>query len=339
MRAIQLNEYGSVDNYELVDVPEPVAGPGQIRIKSDYAGVRWGDIMQRHGTLVRPTPPPFIAGLEAAGRIDQVGEGVTDFQVGDRVVSLVNEGGYAEYVVGSAFTTTKVPDSVPLEEALAYILNLRVAYMLVYPWAKVREGETVLLHAAAGGVGLLTLQILKRDFKNVRVIGICSSEEKADLLHANGCDHVVNRTTQNYVDEVNRICGPKAAGFSLVGRNGGGVDVSFNGVAGPTVESDMQVIRQRGRWLLYGRQADNRAPMLDLQAINYDGITVMPFSINAWFGEPEWAESAAFMQQWLENEELLGVTVWALEQAAEAELAVESGTSVGKTVLAIAQSE
>ncbi|WP_175779515.1 zinc-binding dehydrogenase [Burkholderia anthina] len=339
MRAIQLNEYGSVENYQLVDIPAPVAGPGQVRIKVEYSGMRWGDVMHRKGTIKRDTPPPFIAGLEAAGRIDQVGEGVTGLEIGDKVAAMVLEGGFAEYVVAPAIGLKPLPSSAPLDKVLGYFLNLRVAYMIVYQWAKVRDGETVLLHAATGGVGLLVLQILKRKFKNVRVIGICSSDEKAQLLRANGCDHIVNRKTQNYVDEVNRICGPKTGGFAAGGEQGGGVDVSINGVSGPTIETDKLVIRKRGRWVIFGRQAEDNMPAIDTHSIGYDGITIMPFSIAAWFGQPEWEESEVFTQEWLEDEALNEMEQWPLEQVAAAELEMESGRSSGKIVIKVASGD
>lgn len=335
MRAIELGEYGPVDNYTLVEAPEPEAGPGEVRISVEYSGVRWGDVMNRRGTLTRPDPP-FIAGLEVAGIIDQVGEGVVDYQVGDKVVAMVDEGGYAEYVTVPPHTLTKFDPSVPLDKALAYFLNLRVAYMIVYPWSKIQDGETVLLHAATGGVGLLVLQIIKRRFKNVTVIGICSSKEKEQLLRENGCDHVINRRTQNYVEEVTRIVGPKATGYSSVAQSGGGVDISINGVSGPTIEGDMQIIRKRGRWLIFGRQAADRGALIDTHLVNYDGITIMPFSMVAWLGEPEWDDSLAFLHDWLANEELNEVTSWPLEEAGAAETAIESGNSIGKTVLEVA---
>ncbi|ERO60017.1 quinone oxidoreductase family protein [Pseudomonas piscis] len=336
MRAIQLNEYGSVDNYQLVDAPAPQAGPGQVRIKVEYAGMRWGDVMHRTGTLKRDTPPPFIAGLEAAGRIDQVGAGVSGLKIGDKVAAAVLEGGFAEYVVAPAEGLKPLPPSIALDKALAYFLNMRVAYMIVYQWAKLREGETVLLHAAAGGIGLLVLQILKRKFSNVRVIGICSSQDKVQLLRANGCDHVVNRKTQNYVDEINRICGPKTSGFFVGGEQGGGVDVSINGVSGPTIATDAQVIRKRGRWVIFGRQAGDSMPPIDTQPICYDGITIMPYSIVAWFGQPEWEASEAFTLEWLESETLYEIEQWPLEQVAAAEHSLESGQSSGKLVIRVA---
>lgn len=338
MRAIHLNDYGSADNFELVDVPAPTAEAGQVRIKIDYAGLRWGDIMQRNGRPSRHRQTPFIAGQEVAGTVDQIGDGVVGLGVGQKVFAMVPEGGFAEYVLADPATTKPVPDTVPLDRALAYPVNMRTAYLMVYVWAKVQENETVLLHSAAGGVGMLVLQILKRRFKNVRVIGICSSEEKAELLRANGCDHVVNRKTQNYVEEVNRICGPKATGFAVGGQQGGGVDVSFNGVAGATIDADMQLIRKRGRWVLFGYQGGDQMPIINTAPITYDGITILPVSQLAWWGTPEMEAADAFIADWLANERLIDVEVWPLERVADAERAMEAGQTTNKVVFDVAGS-
>ena len=126
-----------------------------------------------------------------------------------RVMATPNGGAFAEYVAVHPGRLQLVPDQVPLEVMLAYPVNMRTAYYMVYVWAKVQEGDRVLLHAAAGGVGLLTLQILKRRFKDVPVVAIASTEEKLRLLEAEGADHVINRKTQDYVEEVLKIWGPE----------------------------------------------------------------------------------------------------------------------------------
>lgn len=333
MKAVHLNDYGSVDNFEVVDIPPPSAGPGEILIRVAYAGLRWGDIMQRNGWPSRGRPTPYVAGQEASGVIEALGEGVEGFSVGQRVIAMPPNGAFGEYAAVPAFTVMALPDAVPFDRALAYPVNLRTAYLMVFVWARVQEGETVLLHAAAGGVGLLALQILKRRFNNVRVIGICSTDEKAAMLKAEGCDHVINRKTQDYVEEVNRICGPKATGFMTGGEQGGGVDVSFNGVSGSTLVTDPQVIRKRGRWVIYGYSAGRG--VIDTSPFGYDGITIMPFSSIAWRGTPEDAAARDFVADWLAREPLIEPQVWPLEKVAEAEAAMEAGQTAGKVVFKV----
>jgi NADPH:quinone reductase len=333
MRAIFIKDYGSAENLVAGEAFAPAAAAGEVLVKVAFAGLRWGDIMQRNGFPSRARLTPFIGGQEAAGVVEAVGDGVADLKPGDRVVALVGNGSFAEYVAAPAATCIKLPDHVPLDRSLAYPVNMRTAHLMVYAWAKVKEGETVLLHAAAGGVGLLALQILKRRFKTVRVIGITSTADKEKLLKAEGCDHVINRKTQDYVEEINRICGPKATGFMTGGQQGGGVDVSFNGVSGATLVTDPQVIRKRGRWVIYG-YAGGRG-VIDTSPFGYDGITIMPFSSIAWRGTPEDDAARAFTEAWMKSETLVQPVVYPLEKAAEVERDMEEGRTVGKVVLKI----
>jgi NADPH2:quinone reductase len=204
---------------------------------------------------------------------------------------------------------------------------------MVYTWAKVREGERVLLHAAAGGVGLLALQILKRRFRDVPVVAIAGSDEKLAIVKDEGADHVVNRRTQNYVDEVPKIWGPKASGFASGGQQAGGVDVAFNGVSGDTLGTDWQVIRKRGRWVIYGYSAGRGR--LDTAQFGYDGITVMPFSSIAWMGTPDYDAATAFIADWLVSETLVTPTVHPLEDMREVQRAFEQGGTTGKVVFRV----
>jgi NADPH2:quinone reductase len=257
--------------------------------------------------------------------------------VGQRVVVLPIGGAWAEYVVVPEGRVTPVPDRVGLDVALAYPVNLLTAYYAVNVWASVQPGERVLLHAAAGGVGLLALQIMKRRIEDVTVVAIVSSDEKAELVGRNGADFVIDRSTSDYVEEINRLLGPKTTGFMAGGERGGGVDVSLNGVSGPTLTTDPQVIRKRGRWVIYGWAAGRG--QLDTSAFGYDGITIMPFSSIAWMGTPEHRAGIEFVRSWLESEELITPTAYPLEQAREAELAMEAGATIGKVVLHVADVE
>lgn len=332
MKAARLHGYGGTEHFRIDEVDAPTAvGANEVLVDVEYAGLRWGDIMQRNGWPMKFNDPPFIAGQEAAGTVAEVGAAVSGLSVGDRVVALPTSGAFAEKLVLPASSVIPVPRGVPLERSLAYPVNLRTAYFLIYVWGKVKEGETVLLHTAAGGVGLLALQILKRRFHSVRVIGVVGSDEKCAFIKSHGCDYAINRRTQNYVEEVIRITGEKISGFNSVRETeGGGVHVSLNGVSGPTIATDPAVIRKRGRMVIYGYSGGQAT--IDTSAYGYDGITIMPFSTIAWRGTPEDKAAGEFVTEWLVKEELIEPEIWPLEKVAEAEDAMEVGKTTGKVV-------
>jgi len=333
MKAILINGYGSAENIGLGEVARPEPAAGEVLVKVAYGGLRWGDIMQRGGIPTRARRTPFVAGQEASGVIEAVGAGVKGYSQGMRVMAMPMGGAWAEYIAVPAARVWPVPQRVRLDQMLAYPVNMLTAYYAVKVWAKVQPGERVLLHAAAGGVGLLALQIMKRKLKDVTVVALVGSDEKVALVRKHGADHAINYRTSNYVEEINRLFGAKATGFATGGERGGGVDVSLNGVSGPTFDTDPLVIRKRGRWVIYGFSG-GRA-VLDTGKFGYDGITVMPFSSIAWMGTPEHFEGLAFVRDWLETEELIDPIVYPLAQAAEAERALEQGRTTGKVVLEV----
>lgn len=333
MRAVLINDYGQAENIVLGEIPRPEPGAGQVLVKVAYGGLRWGDIMQRGGIPTRARKPPFVAGQEASGVIEAVGSGVKGYEKGMRVMAMPMGGAWAEYIAVPATRVWPVPERVRLDQMLAYPVNMLTAYYAVKVWAKVQPKERVLLHAAAGGVGLLALQIMKRTIEDVTVVALVGTDEKAALVRQHGADHAINYKTTSYVDEINRLFGPKATGFMTGGERGGGVDVSLNGVSGPTFDTDPQVIRKRGRWVIYGFSG-GRA-VLDTGKFGYDGITVMPFSSIAWMGTPEHLQGLSFIRNWLETEELIDPIVYPLAHAAEAERALEQGRTTGKVVLEV----
>lgn len=329
MKAAFINDYGAVENLGVGDAEKPSLRPNEVMVEAEFGGLRWGDVMSRNGLPSRARPTPFVAGQEASGVIVEVGPEVRDWRIGQRV--MVSGGGaWAKYVAAHPALLTAVPDHVGLEQVLAYPVNLRTAYYMVYTWARVREGERVLLHAAAGGVGLLALQILKRKFRSVEVVAIASTEDKLQLLRGEGADHVINRKTQDYVTEVLKIWGPKASGFQTGGRQEGGVDVAFNGVSGDTLSTDWQVIRKRGRWVIYGYSAGRGR--LDTAQFGYDGITVMPFSSIAWQGTQDAAAATTFIADWLASEELIVPEIHPIEDLVAVQRAFEAGETTGKIV-------
>lgn len=333
MRIARINGYGGVEQLGLAETPKPSPGPGEALIKVAYCGIRWGDIMQRQGIPTRARATPFIAGQEASGTIEAVGEGVEGWAPGARVMAMPFGGGWAEYVTAPAARLIPVPDRVRLDQILVYPVNLLTAYYAVHTWGNVQPGERVLLHAAAGGVGLLALQIMKRTMRDVTVVAVVGSEEKAKLVKEHGADHVINRKQADYVEEIEKLFGPKATGFAALGDNSGGVDVSLNGVSGQTMESDPKVIRKRGRWVIYGFSGGRGN--LDTSKFGYDGITIMPFSSLAWVGTPDHGKALQFIRSWLLEQDLLDPVVFPFDQVQEAERALEEGRTAGKVVLEV----
>jgi NADPH2:quinone reductase len=333
MKAVYIDDYGAVENLRYGEAEMPVPKANEVLVKIEYAGLRWGDVMARNGLPSRERPTPFIGGQEATGTIIEVGPEVKKWRKGMRVMATPSGGAFAEYAAVHPSRLQLVPDNVPLEQMLAYPVNQRTAYYCVYTWAKVQEGDRVLLHAAAGGVGLLILQILKKKFSNVEVVAIASTEEKLKLLKAEGADHVINRKTQNYVEEVLKIWGPKASGFQTGGQLAGGVDVCFNGVSGDTLSTDWQVIRKRGRWVIFGYSAGRG--QLDTSKFGYDGITVMPFSSIAWTGTPDHAAANAFTGEWLRTQQLIAPGIRDMKDMVEVQRAFEQGQTTGKIVFKV----
>lgn len=329
MRAAQLNDYGPAENFEIVDLPEPEAGPGEVLVRVEYAGLRWGDIMGRNGIPVKRRTPPFVPGQEAAGEVAAVGEGVTRFKPGDRVVALPQGNAYQQLVAVPEPGVRPIPDGVPTEAPLIYVVNMPTAHLAIYEWAKVQEGETVLVHAAAGGVGSLAVQILKRKFADVTVIGLAGSDEKVELVKAHGADHAVNYKTTNYVEAVGEIAGVKPRGFQP-GAPPAGVHVSLNGVGGPTLRTDRAVIRRFGRWVVYGSTAG--MDPVNLYANSYDSITIMPFSKIPYRGTPPEQAADAFTDEWLRTEELDSPTIHPIEEIASVQAAMERGETAGKVL-------
>ncbi|HET8934591.1 MAG TPA: zinc-binding alcohol dehydrogenase family protein [Polyangiales bacterium] len=333
MRAVMLNDYGSWDQLAMAEVPRPVPGADEVLVKVAYGGLRWGDVMQSNGFPSRARATPFVAGQEAAGVVEAVGANVRSVKPGARVVALPFSGAWAEYVCVPETRVTELPDRVSLSQALIYPVNLLTAYYAVVVWAKVQPGERVLLHAAAGGVGLLALQILKRKLRDVQVVALASSDKKLDIVREHGADYAIDYKKSDYVAEINRIFGAKATGFMTGGERGGGVDVSLNGVSGPTLETDPQVIRKRGRWVIYGWAGGRGA--LNTAAFGYDGITIMPFSSIAWMGTPEHRAGLQFVQDWLMHEPLLEPSIYSFSDAPAALQALAQGSTHGKVVLQI----
>ena len=255
MKAIRVNEIGGPEvlSYEDVEILEP--GPGQARVQLAASGVNFIDIYQRTGTY--PMDLPFTLGQEGAGEIEAVGEGVEEVSPGDYVAFANVMGAYAEYIVAPA--ERLVPFNVTLVEArlaAAVMLQGMTAHYLTHSTFPLEEGQTALVHAAAGGVGLLLCQLAK--MRGATVIGTVGTEEKAQLAEDAGADEVILYTEQDFVEETERI------------TNGAGVDVVYDSVGKDTFDGSLDVLRPRGYMVLFGASS-GPAPSLDPQILNQKG--------------------------------------------------------------------
>jgi NADPH2:quinone reductase len=236
-------------------VPEPEPGPGQARVRLAASGVNYIDVYQRTG--IYPMDLPLIAGQEGAGEVDAVGEGVEEISAGDYVAFAGVPGAYAEYVV--APVERLVPFNVTYVEArlaAAVMLQGMTAHYLTHSTFPVQEGQSVLVHAAAGGVGLLLCQLAK--MRGASVIGTAGTEEKARLAKGAGADEVILYTEQDFVEETKRI------------TDGEGVHVVYDSVGKDTFDGSLDSLRPRGYMVLFGGSS-GQVPPIDLQILNQKG--------------------------------------------------------------------
>ena len=255
MKAVRINEFGGPEVLSYEDVPVPEPGPGEARIRLAASGVNFIDVYQRTGLY--PGELPRTMGNEGAGEIEALGEGVEEFSEGDFVAFAGVPGAYAEYVVAPA--NRLVPFNVTYVEArmaAAVMLQGMTAHYLTHSTFPLREGQTALVHAAAGGVGLLLCQIAK--MQGARVIGTVSTEEKAELARGAGADEVILYTEQDFVEETRRITG------------GEGVDVVYDSVGKTTFEGSLDSLKPRGYLVLFGASS-GPVPPVDLQVLNQKG--------------------------------------------------------------------
>jgi NADPH:quinone reductase len=254
VRAIVVSELGGPEVMEVATRADPVAKPGQVVVKVVAAGVNFMDIYQRSGVGVYATQPPYTPGGEGAGLILAVGEGATDFAAGDRVAWSAGPGSYAEQVALPADRVVPVPDSIDLRVAAAVMLQGMTAHYLCHSTFPVQEGHITVVHAAAGGVGLLLTQMIKR--RGGVVVATTSSTVKAVLAQQAGADYVT--TYDEFVATVDRI------------TDGRGAHVVYDNVGQATFDDSLAALRPRGMMVLYGGSS-GQVPPFDPQRLNTGG--------------------------------------------------------------------
>ena len=254
MQAIQVSQVGGPEVLTPTDLPVPSPKPNEALVEIKASGVNFIDVYFREGRY--PTQLPFINGQEAAGVVVQTGSEVTNVQQGDRVAYTSALGSYAQYAAVPAARLVKIPDELDFEQAAAAMLQGMTAHYLLYSTYPLKKEETALIHAAAGGVGLLLVQMAKRI--GARVIGTAGTQEKAQLARDAGADECIVYTEADFETETRRL------------TDGKGVEVVYDGVGQATFDKDLNVLRPRGYLVLFGGSS-GAVPPFDLIKLSQKG--------------------------------------------------------------------
>ncbi len=320
MKAIRLHQYGGPQVLRYEDVPLPEPGPGQARVKIEAIGVNFIDIYQRTGLY--PLKTPFTLGMEAAGIVDRIGPNVDGVKVGDRVAYAMEIGSYTEYAVVSDWRLAPVPAAIDMRSAAAVMLQGMTAHYLTRSTYPLKKGEKILVHAAAGGVGLLLVQVAKR--LGATVFGTVSTEEKARLAREAGADEIILYTRGDFAAEIKKL------------TNGAGVQVVYDSVGQSTFEKSLDCLSPRGYLVLFG-QSSGPVPAFNLGTLATKGslFVTRPTLVHYATTRNEVRERAGDLFKWIQNGELklrIDKTL-PLEQAGEAQRLLEERKSTGKLLL------
>jgi NADPH2:quinone reductase len=320
MRAIRVPQYGGPENMKLEELPTPKPAPGQALVRLEAAGVNFIDVYQRTGLYKGPVPVPL--GLEGAGVVEEVGAGVTTVRPGDRVAWTGVPGSYATHNAVPADRLVTLPAGLDARTGAAAMLQGMTAHYLAHSTYPLKPGDSCLVHAAAGGVGLLLCQMARR--AGARVIGTVSTEEKARLAREAGAHEVILYTTQDFEAEVKRL------------MDGKGLQVVYDSVGKDTFEKGFNCLAPRGYMVLYG-QSSGPVPLFDLQVLNAKGSLFLtrPSLNHHILTREELLRRAGDVLGWTQKGELklrIGAT-FPLAEAAEAHRQLEGRKTTGKVLL------
>jgi len=320
MKAIRIGEYGDSDALELVERDRPEPGPGQIRIELRAAGINFADIQQRRGHYPGGPEPPYDPGLEAAGVVDATGENV-GLSEGDEVVAMVDGGGYAEYVLADPQQVFPIPGEMSFEEAAGFPVQFLTAHNCLFGWGGLEEGESVLITAAAGGVGTAATQLAAR--ADAEVFGTASTAEKLQLTADLGCDQPINYVEDDLAEEV-------------LAATDYGVDLALDGVGGDTTTACLDATRDFGRVVAFGA-ASGQTGSVDTGRLLFENKRVIGYHLGmAMNREPmRVLEAVPDLQKGLASGELQVIVgeTFPLTEAAAAHQYIEDRKSTGKVVL------
>ena len=319
MKAVQITEFGGPEVMKYQDLPDLSPNEGQALVQIEAVGVNYTDTYSRSG--VNPTTLPWVVGVEGAGVVKQVGPNVTQVREGDSVVYCGIPGSYAEQAIVPADRLIKIPQGLDSKASAAAMLQGMTAHYLCHSTYQVKQGDKVLVHAGAGGVGLLLIQMVKR--LGGYVFSTVSTDAKAQLAKDAGADEVILYTSQNFAEEINKA------------TNGQGVEVVYDAVGQTTFDGSINSLARRGYMVLYG-QASGPVPPVDPRVLgNGSKFLTRPGLGDYTVTRQELDQRAGDVLDWVKSGELkLRIEhVMALSEASEAHRQLESRLTTGKVVL------
>lgn len=315
MKAIRIHEFGGSEKLQIEEIEKPAPGAGEVLIRVAAAGINYADTMMRAGNYLTKPALPVTLGYEAAGTIEAAGEGVENFQNGQRVLATAHSGGYAEYALAKANTVIPIPDELGFGEATALLVQGLTALGLL---DETKAGETILVHAAAGGVGTLLVQLAK--LKGLKVIGTASNEQKLETVAGLGADAAINYSEDDWTDEVLRV------------TEGKGADWIIEMVGGAIVAQNLKVLAKKGTMWVYGSASgeDFKVSVLSLMHKNH---TIRGY----WLMNETVENRIKFTRELLghiaANRLQIQVTEFPFEKVKDAHEAIENRKTTGKVVL------
>ena len=319
MKAIRIHEFGGAANLRLEETEKPTAGADEVLIKTAAAGINYADTMLRQNKYMFTPELPFILGFEVAGTVEAAGANVQNLQVGQRVLATMRGGGYAEYAVADWRTVVPIPDDLDYGKATALLVQGLTALGLL---ADLKSGKTILIHAAAGGVGSLLVQLAK--YKGAKVLGTASTTKKLEKVASLGADVGINYTEADWTDEV------------LAATDGRGADLIIEMVGGDIGKQNFKCLATGGTMTVYGAASGEDFQISALSLLGRMQI-VKGYNLNLEKRENMAAFTKELMAYFQANRLQVMVNEFPLEQAADAHDALEGRKTMGKVVLTVGQ--
>jgi len=324
MRAVVVDQPGGIETLVAREVPEPEAGPDEVLIETAYCGCNWADLQRRQGTYPHPVDYPHIMGREVSGTVVALGANASDLAVGDRVIAIPSSGGYAERCIAPARLVSRLPDAVPFDIGAAFQVQALTAYHMLHTVHATEPGETVLLHAAAGGVGLFAIQLAVR--AGATVMGTVGTKGKEAKALDYGAARVVNLLEDDFVAAAREM------------TNGEGVDLAIDSLGAATLDRTFDAVRALGHIINIGEAEGTPYPNIRERMLPRSQ-TFTRFSLGNVMDRPDlWVRGIDYVLAALENGwlDVPIVDCIPFENAAEAHRRLESRQVTGKLLLSFA---